>query len=224
MWYVAVFFGGAVMDNTADVIMTGETQFERFGYSVSSAGDLNSDGYSDVVVGAATYGPPIDIGRAYVFFGGAAMNNTPDLIMQGEAGFENFGTVVSSDGDVNGDGYSDVVVGSPTYSGTFTYSGRTYVFFGGAAMDNTADVIMTGETVNLFLGSSVSCAGDVNGDGYSDVAVGASGYNTYTGRVFVFLGGVAMDNTADVILTGETTSTTFGRSVSSAGDVNGDGY
>ena len=219
-----VFFGGAVMDNTADVIMTGETQFERFGYSVSSAGDLNSDGYSDVVVGAATYGPPIDIGRAYVFFGGAAMNNTPDLIMQGEAGFENFGTVVSSDGDVNGDGYSDVVVGSPTYSGTFTYSGRTYVFFGGAAMDNTADVIMTGETVNLFLGSSVSCAGDVNGDGYSDVAVGASGYNTYTGRVFVFLGGVAMDNTADVILTGETTSTTFGRSVSSAGDVNGDGY
>ncbi len=219
-----VYYGGAAMDNTADVIMTGEAQFERFGYSVSSAGDLNGDGYSDVVVGAPTYGPPLDIGRAYVFFGGATMDNTPDLIMQGEVIFGDFGTVVSSDGDVNGDGYSDVLVGAPTYTGTFTYSGRAYVFFGGAAMDNLADVIMTGETANVFLGVSVSCTGDVNDDGYSDIVVGASGYNTYTGKVFVFFGGVAMDNTADVILTGETTNSNFGNSVSSAGDVNGDGY
>ena len=91
-------------------------------------------------------------------------------------------------------------------------------------MNNTADVTMTGEATNNFFGNSLSSAGDVNGDGYSDVIVGAYGNNNYTGRAYIFYGGSSMNNGVDVTMTGETTSNYFGASVSEAGDVNGDGY
>ncbi|MBK8981990.1 MAG: FG-GAP repeat protein [Ignavibacteria bacterium] len=202
-----------------DVKMTGEGSGNQFGYSVSSAGDVNGDGYSDVIVGAYLYSG--STGRAYVFFGGAGMDNVADVIMTGEAGSNYFGSSVSSAGDVNGDGYSDVIVGAYRHS---SFTGRAYVFFGGAGMDNAADVTMTGEATSNVFGYSVSSAGDVNGDGYSDVIVGAYGYSSSTGRAYIFFGGAGMDSTADVIMTGDAGSNYFGSSVSSAGDVNGDGY
>ncbi|MBK8381376.1 MAG: FG-GAP repeat protein [Ignavibacteria bacterium] len=214
-----VYFGGASMNNAADVTITGETASNYFGYSVSSAGDINGDGYSDVIVGAFKYSS--DIGRAYIYFGGASMNNTADVTMTGETAGDAFGYPVSSAGDVNGDGYSDVIVGAHGYS---SLTGRAYIYFGGAAMNNIADVTMTGETASNYFGFSVSSAGDLNCDGYSDVIVGARGYSTNTGRAYMFFGGVSMNNIADVTMTGETTDNYFGNSVSSAGDVNGDGY
>jgi hypothetical protein len=86
----------------------------QYGRSVKSAGDVNGDGYSDVIVGA--YGYSSNTGRAYIFFGGAAMNNIADVTMTGEATGNIFGFSVSSAGDVNGDGYSDVIVGADNYS------------------------------------------------------------------------------------------------------------
>ena len=94
-------------------------------------------------------------------------------------------------------------------------------------MDNTADVIMTGEAASDLFGFSVSTAGDVNGDGYSDVIIGAYGNDaggSNAGRAYIYYGGTGMDNIADVILTGAAAGDFFGFSVSSAGDVNGDGY
>ncbi|MBK8982004.1 MAG: FG-GAP repeat protein [Ignavibacteria bacterium] len=214
-----VFFGGAGMNNAADVKMTGEAAFNDFGLSVSTAGDVNGDGYSDVIVGARDFSSVT--GRAYVFFGGAGMDSTADVIMTGEAAGNHFGVSVSTAGDVNGDGYSDLIVGASRYS---SFTGRAYVFFGGAGMDNAADVIMTGEAISNFFGLSVSSAGDINGDGYSDVIVGAIGFSTNTGRAYVFFGGAGMNNVADLTLTGEATGNYFGYSISSAGDVNGDGY
>ena len=214
-----IHFGGPSMDNTADVIMTGETTNNYFGGSVSSAGDINGDGYSDVIVGADGYST--FTGRAYIYFGGASMNNTADVTMTGDTTNNNFGSSVSSAGDVNGDGYSDVIVGADGYSSN---TGRAYIYLGEASMNNTADVIMTGQTTFNYFGESVSSAGDVNGDGYSDVIVGAYGYSSYTGRSYVYYGGASMNNTVDVTMTGETEGDQFGFSVSSAGDVNGDGY
>ncbi|MBL0108002.1 MAG: FG-GAP repeat protein [Ignavibacteria bacterium] len=149
------------------------------------------------------------------------MNNVADVIMTGETSGNYFGNSVSSAGDVNGDGYTDVIVGSYLYSSN---TGRAYIYFGGGSMNNVVDLTMTGETTSDFFGKSVSSAGDINGDGYSDVIVGATGYSTSTGRAYIYFGGVSMDNVADVIMTGEATGDSFGNSVSSAGDINGDGY
>ena len=98
---------------------------------------------------------------------------------------------VSSAGDFNGDGYSDVIVGAYGYdAGSTTNIGRAYIFYGGSSADNTADVIMTGEATNDYFGRSVSSAGDLNGDGYSDVIVGAYVYGASdNGRTYLYLGG-----------------------------------
>jgi hypothetical protein len=214
-----IYFGGEILNNVPDITMTGEAAGVYFGNSVSTAGDVNGDGYADVIVGAQKYSS--NTGRAYIYFGGAVMNNISDLIITGSAAGDYLGSSVSTAGDVNGDGYSDVIVGSEGYSSGF---GRAAVYLGGTAMDNTADVILSGATGNSNFGNSVSSAGDVNGDGYSDVILGAKGYNTTTGRAYIYLGGSLMNNSADLTMTGETTGNYFGESVSSAGDVNGDGY
>ena len=215
-----IFYGGATMNNAADVTMTGETANFLLGFTVSSAGDVNGDGYSDVIVGA--YGYTSATGRAFIYYGGASMNNTADVTLTGETTGNYFGVSVSTAGDVNGDGYSDVIVGA--YGGYTSLTGRAYIFFGGAAMNNSADVTMTGEATSNYFGYSVSSAGDVNNDGYSDVIVGAIGYLSSTGRAYIFYGGASMNNTADVTMTGETTDSYFGTSVATAADINGDGY
>ena len=122
-------------------------------------------------------------GRAYIYYGGTTIDNTADVTITGEATNYNLGYSVSTAGDVNGDGYSDVIVGAYRYS---TNIGRAYIYYGGASMNNVADVTMTGETAGDYFGISASTAGDVNGDGYSDVIVGAYGYSANTGRAYIY--------------------------------------
>ena len=214
-----IFFGGLSMDNNPDAAITGEAAGNQFGYSVSDAGDVNADGFSDVIAGAWGYGT--NTGRAYLYDYFMKGNIIPELTMTGQTTNNYFGVSVSSAGDVNGDGYSDVITGAEGYS---TNTGRAYIFFGGPGMDNIADLTMTGAATNNYFGHSVSTAGDVNGDGYSDVIVGAYAYSGSTGRAYIFFGGASMDNVADVTITGAATAISFGISVSTAGDVNGDGY
>jgi hypothetical protein len=214
-----IYFGGTTMDNVPDVTLTGETHYSQFGNSVNTAGDVNGDGYGDVIVGA------YNICRAYIYFGGSAMDNIPDVTMYGEAAGDEFGCSVSTAGDINRDGYSDVIIGADWNDAGGTWAGRAYVYFGGISMDNSADVVMTGEAVDDMLGVSVSTAGDVNGDGYSDVIIGAyNALGNFKGRSYIYFGGRSMDNIADVTMNGEATNNQFGVSVSTAGDVNGDGY
>ncbi|MBK9227445.1 MAG: FG-GAP repeat protein [Ignavibacteria bacterium] len=216
-----IFLGGVNMDNIADVSLGGEATNNRFGHSVSHAGDVNGDGFSDVIVGA--WGYSSYKGRAYIYYGGVNMNNTADVTLTGVNANDYFGISVSGAGDVNGDGFTDVIVGSEDFSFN-SNNGRAYIYYGGTGMNNSADVIMNGDSANYYFGCSVSSAGDVNGDGYFDVIVGARGFRNNTGKAIVFYGGGSMNNVADVTLTGEATDDYFGRSVSSAGDVNGDGF
>ena len=113
------------------------------------------------------------------------MNNTADIIMTGEIANSVFGSSVSSAGDINGDGYSDVIVGAYSYN---SGAGRAYLFFGGTFMTNIADITMTAEVDNNNLGISVSSAGDFNGDGYSDIIAGASGFNSAIGSANIYTG------------------------------------
>ena len=165
------------MNNIADVTMTGEVVNISFGYSVSSAGDVNGDGYPDVIVGAPGFNS--STGKAYIYFGGTAMNNVVDVTMIGEAANNNFGYSVSSAGNVNNDAYSDVIIGAYGYS---SGKGRAYVYYGGATMNNASDVVLTGEVTGNAFGYCVSSAGDINGDGYSDVITGSPNYNSSAGR------------------------------------------
>jgi len=216
---VYLYLGGTVMDNVADVIFTGESSFNNFGASLSSAGDVNADGYSDIIIGASVYNTYT--GRAYIFWGGTNMNNTADVIMSGENVFNGFGYSVSTAGDVNKDGFTDVIVGAYGYDSN---RGRAYIYYGGMLMNNVADVTMTGVEGSATFGVSVSSADDINGDGYSDVIVGAYTFNNYQGRVYVYYGGAVMNTVADNIFTGSAAGDNFGYLIANAGDVNHDGY
>ena len=133
------------MNNIADVILIGESVGDYFGFSVSTAGDVNGDGFSDVIVGAYTNDAGgTDAGRAYIFFGGASMDNTADVTLTGASDEDKFGTSVSTAGDVNGDGYFDVIVGANYNDAGGSDAGSAYIYLGGAGMDDVADLILTG--------------------------------------------------------------------------------
>jgi hypothetical protein len=186
-----LYLGGVSMDSTADVVMNGEMISDRFGYSVSSAGDVNGDGFSDVIIGSINNDAGgMDAGRAYVYFGDSNMDNIADWISTGEASEDQFGSSVASVGDVNGDGFGDIIVGAYQNDAGGMDAGRAYVYFGAANMDSIADWTFTGEAEEDLFGLAVGAAGDVNGDGIADVIIGAP-YNDFggvdAGKAYLYL-------------------------------------
>jgi len=195
-----------------------------FGCSVASVGDVNSDGYDDIVIGAFRYPGGASYGRAYLFFGGPVMNSVPDLVFDPPSGGTGqFGFSVASAGDFNGDGYPDIIVGA---RGAMA-SGKAFIYYGGPSLDATPDFTLIGEITGSWFGNSVAPAGDVNGDGFDDVIVGAPMYGTsvsQVGRAYVFFGGSSPDAVPDKVFTGPAANDQVGWVVGSAGDMNGDGY
>ncbi len=218
-----ILFGGATVDNIPDVIISGTVLVEDLGNSVAGAGDVNNDGYDDVIVGAFAN----DLvggnngGRAYLYLGGSPMNNVVDVTFSGIGSFDYFGTCVAGAGDVNNDGYDDILISAQTSP---AQQGRVSLYFGGAAMNNVPDLTLRGEgTTNLF-GWSLAGAGDINGDGFSDFIIGAWGYASSAGKAYIYFGAALPDTIPDLTFLGEASGDRFGGSVSSAGDVNGDGH
>ena len=136
---------------------------------------------------------------------------------------DQYGASVSSAGDVNGDGYDDVIVGAPYFSNGSSYIGRAYVYLGSpSGLSATPSATLTAEEGVYFFGASVSSAGDINGDGYGDVIVGALNSD----KVYVYLGSPSgyERNAKHHTYRWDLMHGRFGCSLSSAGDVNGDGY
>ena len=202
-----------------------------FGGGVATAGDVNGDGFSDVIVGASNYdNGQTDEGRGYVYHGsGAGLATTPAWTAEPNQAGASFASVVAPAGDVNGDGFSDVIVGARFYDNLETDEGRAFVYHGSAA-GLAAAPAWTGESSqeSAVFGSSVGTAGDVNGDGFSDIVVGAAGYDSPEsgeGRAYVFHGAAAgLPATPAWIAESNQTNASFGFSVATAGDVNGDGF
>ena len=148
-----------------------------FGYAVASAGDVNGDGYGDVMVGAwAWANGEGDEGGAWVYLGSSSgLATSAAWTAEGNEGGARYGASLASAGDVNGDGYGDVVVGTPYYDGAVGDDGRASVYLGSSSGLATS-AAWTAEAAqgNAYFGMSVASAGDVNGDGYGDVVVGAS--------------------------------------------------
>jgi hypothetical protein len=192
-----------------------------FGSSIASAGDVNGDGFGDILVGAPAGNggvQPYRIGTANVFLGGAqGFATSPITLTNGMAG-NGFGRSVACAGDVEGDGYADVIVGS---SGGNATIGQVYVYLGGAPFMQGYSFNQYGSAASDEYGWSVASAGDVNADGYSDIAVGVPYANGGNGVAYVYYGPAF---TAAATLTPTSgMGDTFGWSVASAGDVSGDG-
>ncbi|UCG68372.1 MAG: FG-GAP repeat protein, partial [Thermoplasmata archaeon] len=216
------------------VTMVGENDYDYFGWNVSGAGDVNWDGYDDVIVGAPGYGSAK--GRAYIFFGGPwftgdLIADNADVIIEGNTIGDGFGWDVSCAGDMNNDTFYDVVIGAP---GTNIKSGAAYVFFGNDSMPLLMDalkanVTISGSSIGDEFGTSVSGAMDLNNDNFDDVIIGAPGNDSNTGVAHIFLGAqILSDNYnakyANVSMFGENFDDKFGFSVSNAGDVNNDDF
>ncbi len=207
---------------------TGASDEAHLGRSVATAGDVNGDGYADVIVGAPHFtNGQEDEGAAYLYLGSAAgLSSTWDNQDEGNLNNAWFGQSVACAGDVNGDGYADVVVGAPLYTNDQTEEGRAFLWYGSASgISATRDWWAEGNATSAWYGNSVATAGDVNGDGYSDLIVGAYGEGSQAGTVFVYHGSPDMPpETANWSKRSNQEGAYFGFSVSSAGDVNADGY
>jgi len=208
---------------------TGNSQATAyFGTSVGTAGDVNGDGYSDVIVGAYSFdNGEVNEGRAYVYHGSAAgLSSVPAWTAESNQAGGLFGVSVATAGDVNGDGYSDVIVGAYEYDGDLTDEGRAYVYHGSFfGLDPSPAWYSEGNEVNARYGVSVGTAGDVNGDGYSEVIVGTYYINFAGGRATVYHGSASgLGAIPGWTATCDQGNALFGQSVGTAGDVNRDGF
>lgn len=207
-------------------VASGEQPSAEYGYALSS-GDVNGDGFADVLVGVPKYGEEVArSGAVFAYYGGpGGLKSTPDWQFTGPQAGARFGGAVSV-GDVNGDGYEDVIVGAFRYNGGLTEEGAVFGFWGGSTgLGNVPAWVMEGEQVAGQFGYAVSGGGDVNGDGFADVLIGARGQNFFAGAVYIYHGTAdGLETTPAWAVAGTQSGANLGFSVSHAGDVNGDGF
>jgi ankyrin repeat protein len=204
----------------ADVIFTGEAAATtQYGNHFEEITDINGDGYGDILMGGGSrWGS--NRGRCYLYYGGPDMDAKPDKIFTGENTDDYFAEYIAT-GDVNNDRYSDVIVGAPGYE---SFQGRVYIFYGGPDMDEEPDKILDGEAGHAGWFGRVLVSGDINNDGYADLAITANHMHEQRGRVYLYYGGPDMDDIPDKSFDGENALDLFGKSLALGQDVNGDGH
>ncbi|MCP4548137.1 MAG: T9SS type A sorting domain-containing protein [bacterium] len=224
---------GAASGMSGGWIENGSQAGAEFGYSLSTAGDVNGDGYADILIGAPWMDDDDQYseGWVYCYLGSAdGVESSPDWIFESDQTHAHLGDCVATAGDVNGDGFADVIIGATLWDGGLEDEGRAWVFLG--SVNGLADDYLwarEGNQADGEFGVAVATAGDVNGDGFSDVIVGAKYFDhggyTDNGRAFVYLGGgYPCNEHPGWYSESNQTSAYFGMSAAGVGDVNGDGY
>ena len=245
-------FSDSISSTQSDVIVTGERGFENLGESSLEAGgcDIDGDGYADLLL-ASPFGDRNDIGsvstsgdntgRLYVFYGGKSLPRnlsatTADETFVGEMPYDVAGKSVACLGDLDGDKHDDFAIGAPR--GGANHEGRVYVIYGRARHTygtapvglETADAVLNGVTAHQLAGATIARAGDLDGDGHQDIAIGAPGTpagdgGKYGGAVYIVLGtGARLPKTTTLgaITIRGATGRRLGQSLTRAGDFDGD--
>jgi len=224
---VYIFFGGIDIDEEVDVILDGEAgKAGTFSCNCLSAGDVDKDGYADVLVGSFQYGKMR--GRAFLYFGGDPMDSIVDLVFEGERAGDCFGRNARIGQDLDGDGFRDILIGARS-APDGKNSGRAYLFYGNSQskMDAVCDMTFKppisgwqefGSSLDIF---------DIDNDRHADVVIGAREYRQSQGGFFLYWGHKRseMDAVADVISAGdEGAQSSLGGDRLFCGDFNKDGY
>ena len=246
-----------VLDPKTTGFMMKTSASGQFGFSADTAGDIDNDGYDDIIIGSPNY---FSKGAAFVIYGGesSTLSNidfsvgsldplTTGFIVTGNANLDGLGRSVASAGDINGDGFDDIIIGAAR---RLANQGIVYVIYGGkkSSMRNinlavdtlipsSTGFFIKGKLVGGYFGNSARSAGDINGDGFDDIIVGAYGENGFQGSVYVVYGGPKpsmknIDLGTDILnpaltgfkITGGVSGDRCGYSVDTAGDVNNDGF
>lgn len=237
--------------------LDGSAAMDFSGLSVAGAGDVNGDAIDDLIIGAPNADPNgSSSGSSYVVFGRStgfdavlalsSLNGSNGFRLDGASAGDQAGSAVNSAGDVNGDGFGDLIIGAPEADPNGNYSGSSYVVFGRGSgfpatlvlspLDGLDGFRLDGANASDNAGEAVSSAGDVNGDGFDDVLVGAfgsdqSGNNAGSsyvvfGQSTAFPASIALadlDGSIGFRIDGMAANDLSGRSVGAAGDVNADG-
>ena len=235
VWIVLGPVVGSLNLSRAAAKLVGEAPDDHAGWSVAGAGDINRDGYADVLVGA--YGAADGAGSAYLVLGpmeGTISLADSDAIIRGEEELAAVGFSVAGIGDMDADGYPDLAVGAYGHDTPAADDvGAVYVFRGpllGVRGTDSADALLVGLGEGDWFGYSVVGAGDVDGDGRDDLLVGAPGVTRDgpdAGAAYLFAGPVSGTRTtagARAQLLGATANDRAGASVAGGGDLNGDGF
>jgi len=232
-----VFFGSeGELSTNPSWTATGTLNAELFAHSVANAGDVNGDGWEDIIIGAPRPGISTmpQIGHAYVYYNSeSGLATSPSWTASNEQAGAWFGDTVTGIGDINQDGYDDVLIGAPSTKTLIdelpVSVGCTYLYLGSNGGLATSPVwSYCADQEGGKFGASLSAAGDMNKDGFPDFLVGMPFYsesNEHQGAVYLFFGGYSGVKSDYFETTyGNKSDTEFGTSVSNAGDVNQDGY
>ena len=219
---VVIYFGPLVDSQEVDAWMTAEDlPTMDFGCSLADAGDVNTDGWEDLIVGSYTSRYGTVHGAAYIYFGGPGFGSgehDPDVIIAGHGGA--FGWQVGGGGDFNADGFDDVIVGAPD-------ANSIYIYFGSDPMDTVEDVTFYDQEARFLAENPIDLLAKEDG---AHAVFGSelwpiSGGSTKPGKAYVLFGGEDYDNLPDVEIVGRTDSsylTSIGGTVST-GDADHDG-
>jgi len=211
--------------------ITGNQSTATLGHSVAGAGDINGDGYDDILVSAPLYdiAGQTNAGMVYIFTGSpSGLSPTPASQLTLNKANTRFGASIAGNADVNGDGYSDIIIGAYVDDGK-TGNDGVYIYHGSAAgVSPTPTTTLQFSQTDAYFGNVVATAGDINNDGYDDILAGLPYYDgdkANEGAVILYSGGPAgIQQTPLQQFEGNQTGSLFGNSLSTAGDVNSDGY